>query len=156
MSRHCRATEMYMHQRAINLAIRCLSYPFPNPEKTNPQETPDPTLCNGKKQVVSSSSSSNSVSHCVDRFNPPIRPFRQSPRNSANNLPSPSPSSQQTHSLQIQARLSGKTHLALAISPEIHPTPDQIIQRRIRRLIQQHSAQRRQRQPQQPRHHTAV
>jgi hypothetical protein len=29
---------MYMHQRAINLAIRCLSYPFPKPENKNLKE----------------------------------------------------------------------------------------------------------------------
>jgi hypothetical protein len=48
------------------------------------------------------------------------------------------------------------THLSLTIRPKIHPAPNNIIQRRIRRLVQQHSAQRRQRQPQQPCHHAAV
>jgi hypothetical protein len=159
MSRHCRATEMYMHQRAIKPSHTLSVVSLSNPEKQNPlRNARSRRYAMAKYQVVSSSSSSNSVSsHRLNRFDPAICSFRQSPRNSTNNLPITIKVSKKSLIANPNQTLSqGKTHLALTVSPKIHPAPNKIIQRRVRRLVQQHSAQSAQRQPQQARHHAAV
>jgi hypothetical protein len=48
------------------------------------------------------------------------------------------------------------TYLPLSIRPKVNPTPNQIIQRRIRALIHQHCAQTNQRQPHHPCLHAPV
>jgi hypothetical protein len=156
MSRYCRATKN-VHAPAGHKTSHTLSryrfHPFQTQENT-PQETPGPTLCNGKSKWY------HHRHHRTPCHTPSAGFILRSDL-----LGRVQGTAQITcHHHQVSttnhprsARTRGKkTHLSFTISPKIHPAPNNIIKCRIRRLIKQHSAQSRQRQPQQPCHHAAV
>lgn len=157
MFRCCRATKNVHRISGPSSQPYAVSrIPFQVQRTNPPPKTPGPMLCNGRSNIKwyhHHQTPCHIASAALILRSDLFGRVQGTAQITCHSPPSQHAS---THKEESHRTAGNKTHLALTIRPKIHPAPDNIVQRRVGRLVQQHGAQRRERQPEQPRHHAAV